>query len=69
MLERLVLEVKSHRVKVLSLLLCFVDPFSIQEQHAFVRMLETGSNHSLKIDEHEDQQPDHLDQAEIVEEG
>ena len=46
-----------------------IDTFSIQEQHAFVRMLETGSNHSLKIDEHEDQQPDHLDQAEIVEEG
>ena len=46
-----------------------IDTFSIQEQHAFVRMLETGSNHSLKIDENEDQQPDHLDQAEIVEEG
>ena len=45
-----------------------MDTFSIQERHAYVRLLETenGSKSPLTIDDH---QTDHLEQAEILEEG
>ena len=40
--------------------------FSIQEQHAYVRLLESGYKSALTVDE---QQADHFEEAEIVEEG
>ena len=43
-----------------------MDAFSIQEQHAYVRLLESGYKTALTVDE---QQANNFEEGEIVEEG
>ena len=43
-----------------------MDTFSIQEQHAYVRLLESGYKSALTVDE---QQANNFEEGEIVEEG
>lgn len=46
-----------------------VGTFSIQEQHAYVRLVETESKSALTIDACDKQQTDGLERAESPEEG
>ena len=46
-----------------------MDTFSIQEQHAYVRLVDPESKSALTIDACDKQQPDSSEQAETPEEG